>query len=307
MKIEQILLLKEKELLTLLYEKMGGDLAEGKYLYIENKESPIMIQAHVDTVRSVIPIIQNKNGVIKANDCILGADDRAGIFAIMKIHEHFSKKGVMPNILFTDGEEIMGTGMSAFVLDEYDFDHINLVLSLDRQGCGEYVTYNYLDRKVEEFVESFGFFQREGTFSDIEIFTDATLIPSVNLSIGYHYQHTKKEELHIDEMYLTINRVINMVNNPLETLYKSKASSWALWRSKEELPSLKSKSSLPFGWEEDIVSYEDLRENEDEEIDPCELCGTVDMLVWARDSGGEYIRICKKCIIFVGEENIIDI
>ena len=291
MKVEELILLKNNVLLSYLHKELKGELSQ-EYLYVENKKSPLLLQAHIDTVRRELPSkFYIKNGIIKANN-ILGADDRAGVFSILKIKERIQGKAEIPNLLLTDGEELMGMGMEIFLEEKKDFSHINLALALDRQGCGEYVAYNYLPKKVQEYVSSFGFTKREGSFSDIELFTEETLIPSVNLSVGYYYQHTKAEELHLDEMYLTINRVVKMIQNPIKKKYKSKKTDRMLWNSWRRGGGLTFTNKTTSHWGDSCTdkdpSYVDYE-------DACEICGSGKDVGWIKDSADDLICVCGNC------------
>jgi hypothetical protein len=220
-------------LLTSLHDRLGGEVCDD-YLYLDTG-SPLLFQAHVDTVRLKDDIkIIRKHNIMRANDAILGADDRAGVFAILKIAEWCkTEKLQCPNILLTDGEEGGGWGMITFTESHKnkELSHVRLAVAFDRQGGNEYVTYNDLHDNVRKYIESFGFNKAIGSFSDIEFFTDEYQIPSVNLSVGYYMQHTKQERLHWDELLLTIERAKMIVKTPINKLYKSKKSPWAGYRS----------------------------------------------------------------------------
>lgn len=266
------------------------------YLFLSNPASPILLQAHVDTVRSKKepPLTVFGDRFLTGNG-VLGADDRAGIYAILKIAEKFLNTKRLPNILITDDEEIGGLGMKIFCknTDYKEVEHIKLCLALDRQGCGEYVYYNNISDEVKEYVESFGFHEDYGTFSDCEIFTDASHIPSVNLSVGYHHQHTKNERLHMDELELTINRVVSMIKDPIKELYpaighvtgKYWGGHYGGYRDYggDYYYNPASKQSYYSGKKEEVVKAEE-----------CELCGNFAPLSRGNVDGIMY-NICMEC------------
>ncbi len=181
-------------------------------------EHTMLVEVHpepeIELIR-MINIVMNKNG-------ILGADDRAGIMAILYIMNICKEKGMRPpNILLTNHEESGGAGMKKFVTDctpELMKD-VHLIVALDRRGSVDYVYYNEPDKEVKMYTEMFGFLKSCGSYNDIKDLTDAWSIPSVNLSVGYYSAHTKSEELHLDEMLLTANRVIDMMENPIGKRY----------------------------------------------------------------------------------------
>lgn len=192
------------------------------YAYWEGTGN-IMLQAHVDTVhKGFAQNIVVKNGVVYGKD--LGADDRAGVYVCFELRKRF------PNtpILLTSGEEIGGIGMDIFCEDATDdmFSNINLAVAIDRQGIGDYVTYNALPKPVGKYANRHGWHEAIGSFSDIEIFTDTFKIPSINVSCGYYNQHTKHEILLLDGLTLCIQRIARMLENPIHKRYVS--DSWGI-------------------------------------------------------------------------------
>lgn len=176
----------------------------GVYMYIDNNH-PICLVAHVDTLpRPEIKLIE-RNGIVTNKLGILGADDRAGVFALEKL------KASGCNILLCSGEESGGIGARAAARDLM-MTGVNLMLEFDRKGANEYVYYSYdIPRKTAKYIESYGYIQDYGSYSDIAEFT---YLPAVNLSIGYYDQHTKRERLHLDEMLMNIGRARRMIDNP---------------------------------------------------------------------------------------------
>ena len=133
----------------------------------------------------------------------------------------------MPNLVDFEGRPfhfigIGGIGMSWLcdIIKPGKLRHITLMIALDRQNVGEYVTYNDFDNKVHEYIQSFGFNKNIGSFSDCQIFTERYKIPSVNVSVGYHGQHTTMERLHIDELYLTVERILKILDKPIKKRHK---------------------------------------------------------------------------------------
>lgn len=204
------------------YKKVFSD--GDNYLYVKGT-SPVCLVAHIDTVRAKLdsPVVLACNhNVIRNTKGILGADDRAGVYGILEVMRELATAEMpLPSIIFTNYEERGGKGVKAFIKDKkFDPRGIDLLLELDRKGCNEYVFYsNTLPGPVKDYVESFGFREERGSYSDISDLTDEYHIPSVNLSIGYYAQHSFKETLHYDEMCLTIDRVVEMCNEPIGKLY----------------------------------------------------------------------------------------
>lgn len=196
------------------------------FLFMTNYNSPLLLQAHMDTKRDekneLVMTIEHQS-IIRAKNSVLGADDRAGVYSILKLVTFCKDKQITPpTILFTDEEETGSAGMKKFVkaVKKKKLRKINLAIALDREGCGQYVFYNDIDKRVGNYIESFGFYERRGTFSDISIFQKEYLIPAVNLSVGFYRQHTHMEELHYDETLLTINRMKKIIQKPIEKRYE---------------------------------------------------------------------------------------
>lgn len=186
------------------------------YIYAKGN-NPICLVAHIDTLRKHDKVkLSVSGGRIRNLNGILGADDRAGVAAILIMLKRFSSDN-LPSILFTTGEEVGGIGVSKFIAsEEFDTTSVNLFVEIDRQGDEEYVFYSQMiPDAVAVYVESFGFKENWGCYSDVADLTKQYRIPHVNVSAGYYKQHTNNEYLIIDHLEKTIEKVLNMVNNPI--------------------------------------------------------------------------------------------
>lgn len=179
------------------------------YLYAQGT-LPILLIAHVDTVFKAPPmhIYYDKEQNIIWSPEGLGADDRAGVFAIIKIlqsHLH-------PSILFTTDEEIGGLGAQAFI-DDYPEPPIEFkyIIQLDRQGYTDCVFYNCDNPKFTKYIENFGFHTEWGTFTDISHICPVWRIAGVNLSVGYKNEHSVSETLQTAALETTIEKVKQML------------------------------------------------------------------------------------------------
>jgi len=161
-----------------------------KYLYLHGTGNPLCLVAHLDTVRGtdklhpyvVNSIMRNKGGV-------LGADDRAGVYSLYRLLEICAEDGVpFPSVLLTFGEECGGIGVKQFIADfNKPPADTTMFIELDRQGANEYVYYSgSLPAEIRSYVESWGFVEAHGSYSDITDLTAAYHVPSVNLSGGYY-------------------------------------------------------------------------------------------------------------------------
>jgi hypothetical protein len=218
------------KVIPLIEKYLGKGVSDyDNYLYYPSK-SPLLLQAHIDTLANYKRKyeLHVRHNIITCNG-VLGADDRAGVFAIYDIYtkckgdkKKDTSKLDMPSLLFTNYEETGGKGMDVFLKTKSpkDFEHINLAISIDRRGCNDYVNYVSIDKKVDDYIEDFGFIHSHGSYSDIKEFSEFTEIPSVNVSAGYYFQHTNMERLHYDELSMTINKIVRIIKNPIDKKYK---------------------------------------------------------------------------------------
>ena len=173
---------------------------------------PVALVAHADTVFKKPPqrIFYDKQKNVMWSPEGLGADDRAGVFAIVQI----IKSGLRPTVIITTDEEKGGIGASALVrnMPEPPTD-LKYIIQLDRQGSTDCVFYDCLNKDFEKYVESFGFVTDFGSFSDISILCPAWKVAGVNLSIGYYDEHSVSETLYIGHMNSTILKVKNMLRD----------------------------------------------------------------------------------------------
>lgn len=180
-----------------------------EYLYAVG-EIPIALVAHMDTVFSSPPedvYYDERKGVCWSPDG-LGADDRAGIFAILTILKH----GYRPSIIFTTDEEIGAVGASQLVEDiKTPESELKYIIQLDRRGTNDCVFYDCNNRDFVEYIEKFGFVETFGSFSDISVICPTWGIAGVNLSIGYEDEHSISETLRVGAMLNTIQKVENML------------------------------------------------------------------------------------------------
>jgi hypothetical protein len=186
---------------------------EGQYIFAEgDNEYPVALIAHLDTV-FYTPLMENfyfdQERKVLWNPNGSGFDDRAGVVAIMSI----IAEGYRPTVIFTFGEEVGGVGASALIRDypSCPIKNCKALIELDRAGFDDMVFYNCDNKDFISYIESFGFELQEGTFTDISILAPTWKIAAVNLSIGYEYEHTKGELLHLD----WFNEIIKKVKNIL--------------------------------------------------------------------------------------------
>lgn len=177
---------------------------------------PIALVAHMDTVfknpaREVF--YDRQQNVIWSPDG-LGADDRAGVFAIIQI----IKKGLRPHIIFTTDEESGAWGATALGKEDCPFEDLRYVIELDRRGINDCVFYDCENIEFTTYVESFGFVEAIGSFSDICMICEDWGVAGVNLSIGYRDEHSVSEVLFVGHMLNTIDKVVTMLTVPVDKI-----------------------------------------------------------------------------------------
>ena len=197
-------------------------------------DAPVVLLAHLDTVFANPPTdiyYDTKKSVIWAPSG-LGADDRAGVLAIMKI----VLDGLRPSIIFTTGEEIGGVGARAFVRNfPSPTPSLKYLIQLDRRGSVDAVFYNCANDIFTQYVESFGFVENFGTFTDISTICPRWKIAGVNLSIGYENEHTLGEVFHTNYFLATYEKVKTMISEsfnlekPFEYIYDNAFSYGNSW------------------------------------------------------------------------------
>lgn len=199
------------EYLSKKYDKVHKT---NKYI-IALGDIPVGLVAHLDTVHPFRNIkkeifYDSTQGVLWSPDG-LGADDRAGVYAIIKIIE----TGRRPTIIFTTDEEIGGLGATQVAKDFPNIidENLKYLIELDRRGSIDCVFYECGNQKFIDYVEKFGFASQWGTYTDICEICPAWEIAGVNLSIGYEHEHSYAEFLRISWLNTTIHKVINMLDD----------------------------------------------------------------------------------------------
>lgn len=220
---EQIVGLSQPALKTVmrkyLVRKYGIENVKetGDYI-IAFGDIPIALVAHMDTVfkqpASEIFYDTRKNVIWSPTG--LGADDRAGVFAMVQI----IKSGLRPHIILTTDEEIGGIGATMLGKEECPFKDLRYLIELDRRGEDDCVFYDCANEEFIDYVETFGFKESFGSFSDISMIAPEWEVAAVNLSIGYRDEHTTSEVLFVSHMFNTIDKVKKMLSEDMEKVRK---------------------------------------------------------------------------------------
>ena len=283
--LEQLFQLNQENLLKVMERFLKAKYKEvhstNDYI-IAVGDIPIGLVAHLDTVFPEPPteIFYDKDKNVMWGNNGLGADDRAGIYAIVQL----IKRGLRPTVILTTDEEKGAIGAYKVISELYKpLTDLKYIIQLDRRNSVDCVFYDCDNPEFEEYVESFGFVTAFGTFSDISVICPIWRIAGVNLSIGYIDEHSYMERLYIGHMLATIDKVEKMLrdaNNANEFKYIAKKRF--------------GKYSVAYG-DELYGSYW----YEDEGMCQCGKCGihlfSYDMFP-TKGLDGNYVNLCPDCI-----------
>ena len=277
----------------------------GDYLYAIG-DIPIGLVAHVDTVFPEPPedIYYDREKGVMWSPQGLGADDRAGVFAILKIIQ----SGLRPTIIFTTDEEVGGRGAAQLLKDfpECPIPNVKYLIQLDRRGTNDCVFYDCYNEDFITYVESFGFIEAFGTFSDIAELCPAWDVVGVNLSIGYENEHTKYETLHLKPWMATIEKVKRMLKENdipdfeyIEYSYSYNGTKWGYDEKYKDwydyTPHYRCKSCGKSFCEYEVIPT---RNKNKKIVYYCPDC-CVDNVTWCLDCGTAYekkkMSACPKC------------
>jgi len=180
-------------------------------------ESKVCLVSHLDTVHredwNHKTLVHDREQGIFWSPEGLGADDRAGVWAVLHLFESLNSK-LQPYVLITDKEEVGGVGAKEAIRAFEDIlrsDDITYFIEIDRRGSRDAVFYCNEPQEFRKYVKRFGFVEVQGTFSDISIIGSYTNKCAVNLSTGYYHEHSPKEMLRVQDIENTISKVKRML------------------------------------------------------------------------------------------------
>lgn len=172
-------------------------------------------------------VIHQEGTILTSSEGILGADDRAGIAAILELLERLPRTNFSGSIkvAFTVEEE---TGLcGARGIDQEFIRDVDAAIVLDRRGTRDIVTgcrgmFDFCEASYGELFERAGRLvgmndwkaTRNGGSSDAKVFAEFG-IPSVNLSIGYRDEHTDFEEVDYCATFETVVLVETVLSHRL--------------------------------------------------------------------------------------------
>lgn len=191
-------------------EKYGNkNVIETKdYICVQGK-IPVALVAHMDTVfdKPVQDVFYDQSKNVMWSPQGIGADDRAGIFAILKI----VNSGLRPHLIFTTDEEKGCLGADELSKLSCPFEDLRYCIQLDRRGTNDCVFYDCDNEEFVSYVEDFGFIEAYGSFSDICEICPAWEVAGVNLSVGYVNEHSFQELFYVSPFLATVEKVKKML------------------------------------------------------------------------------------------------
>lgn len=192
-----------------------------------NPEGYACVIAHMDCIQKYLTkrkfIIQNgyiravyKNGLSAG----LGADDSNGIWVALRLLEEVDNI----KVVFTTEEESGGMGAEEASENIDFFSDVRFMIQADRRGSSDLITHtNGIDSASKQFIDDIAHITKKynykinsGTFTDVGILSENLLISGVNISCGYHNEHTDKEYTNLESLencYNYIKEIILYLND----------------------------------------------------------------------------------------------
>lgn len=187
---------------------MGYDpISRTGFLYAKG-EVPVLLVAHLDTVHAspVRTLCRSEDHSVLMSPEGVGGDDRAGVYMIMElVRKHRC------HVLFCEDEEHGGIGAHSFTSSKIVPD-VNYIVELDRRGAQDAVFYDCDNPEFTDFICGFGFREELGTFSDISVIAPHLGVAAVNISAGYHNEHTLHEYIDLVQVHRNIDTLVRMLS-----------------------------------------------------------------------------------------------
>lgn len=217
-------------------------------VHVDLRSTPLhrtLFVSHVDTVhRADGPNkIRKTHGKWYASGAPLGADDGAGIAILMQL----ITQGKPAYYIFTVGEECGGHGASHLAEKHADLlAQFDRAVAFDRRGYSDVITHQgwgrcCSDAFAEALSDKFNTQSNDkllympcdgGVYTDTAEFVD--IIPEcTNISCGYNYEHSDREELDIEHLVNLANTAcrIDWDSLPVDRDPSVRDNKWDKWDS----------------------------------------------------------------------------
>ena len=206
----------KKYLEIVLRKYYDNVFSEDGFLYAKGDDK-IVLTAHMDTVhkeniKDYHEYIENFMHYVSSPQGI-GGDDRCGIYMILEI---LKRTDYRPYIVFCEDEEIGCVGSRKFTTTNhiYDLADCYFMIELDRRGNNDIVFYDDINSDFHYNVAIVtGYNEEWGSCSDISYLAPAAGISAVNISCGYHNEHTTDEYVVLEEMENSILATIKLMED----------------------------------------------------------------------------------------------
>jgi hypothetical protein len=272
--------------------------------------APLLV-AHMDTFKNSPPdSVHFCNNWMIALDATgrqtyLGADDRAGVYAVLAIAD------VIPNVmvLFCVDEEIGCIGSSCFDVDSIPAPGI--MLSFDRRGKSDAIDHTNgvqvcskaFKHDVLPVLKRFHYAFETGSCTDIgELKINGIKASALNLSIGYYREHSTGESLNLGHFTRAMNLGLALcewskgksyphkVKRPKRYGGKEYGKTWYGYDYKRESYSIVNKAVAkdPFYYTKGSGKTSTAL---DEVYDECDRCGRIRQLFLRSDE-----FLCSDCM-----------
>lgn len=204
-----------------ILEKFGrlpGAVREGKnlkqFVFIEGwRPDKIVLVAHADTCmdmlyradKETIPQnVQLADGIIKNPGQVLGADDRAGCAILWLLRD------LGHSLLVVHGEEYGEIGSTYLMNHRCDIGNkINnehqFAVQFDRKNGRDFKCYGVGTPEFRSYISIETGYTEPNRAASTDIVTLCRRICGVNLSVGYQFEHTDKEQLIVTDWLHTLN------------------------------------------------------------------------------------------------------
>tara|TARA_Y100001973_G_C5206498_1_gene341815 strand:- start:1403 stop:2752 length:1350 start_codon:yes stop_codon:yes gene_type:complete len=228
---------------------------ESGNMYFKNHiEGPnrFIINAHMDTVANgvaeleVLESTPNQTIIQSTNNQVIGADDKCGVYAVLKMITDKEIDIPLTGLLCVS-EEIGCVGSSYAMKHHSDyFADCIFCITVDRRGDTDIITTNSdvklssddIIKKLDELGADFGYKHCTGSISDVSQIVQALNINGINMAAGYYGAHTGSEKVVVEELlrstdWLSVVMIPSMHKHLLENAelitYKPTAavSSWS--------------------------------------------------------------------------------
>lgn len=213
---DHLLTILQNRLDRIWMDEAGNVLGELSIPQGSGDDPALLLSAHMDVKDSSGEgkEVLKEGNVLLRDRGILGADDRAGIAAIINTIDMVKQYRIPCHLkfAFTVVEEVGTQG--AEQIDKSFFDGVGFAVSLDRRNETDIVVrsgdYEYCPETEASFIstlseqlwknEHYHYKAVEGGISDLVVWSQLG-IPSVNLSVGYLDEHKATENLNLDAWY----------------------------------------------------------------------------------------------------------